>query len=77
MVRRSELAIWGGVVAGLDNCQTSDTPLLALGEFLGNLRRLGWHPADMRAVERNILELLRWNHEDMTVAMPGDCLVVG
>jgi hypothetical protein len=32
----------------------------SLGEFLGKLRRLGWHPAEVRAVELNILELLHW-----------------
>jgi hypothetical protein len=60
MFRRSELAIWGGVVTGMDVCQSSETPLASLGEFLGRLRRLGWHPADVRAVELSILELLQW-----------------
>ena len=58
MNRKSELAVWGGVVTGLEMCQSSDTPMVTLGEFLGNLRRLGWHPQDQRAVERSILELL-------------------
>jgi hypothetical protein len=77
MVRRSEVAIWGGVMAGLDNVQTSDTPLLALGQFLGQLRRMGWHPADIRAVERNILEVLSWSPDGKSVAGPNSCLVAG
>jgi hypothetical protein len=58
MNRKSELAVWGAVVTGLEQCQSSDAPLLILGEFLGHLRRLGWHPADRRAIELSILELL-------------------
>ena len=77
MLRRSEAVIWGGVVRGLEVCQSSDTPLLAFGEFLGYLRRMGWHPADIRAVERNILELLCWNREDKTATTTDNCLAVG
>jgi hypothetical protein len=60
MLRRSELAVWGGVVTGLEVCRSSETPLASLGEFLGKLRRMGWHPADVRAAELSILELLQW-----------------
>ena len=60
MWRRSELAVWGGVVTGWDVCQSSEAPLVTLGEFLGKLRRMGWHPADIRAVEQCVLELMQW-----------------
>ena len=60
MLRRSELAVWGGVVTGLEVCRASETPMASLGEFLGKLRRMGWHPADVRAAELSILELLQW-----------------
>jgi hypothetical protein len=52
--------IWGGVVTGMEVCQSSETPMASLGEFLGKLIRMGWHPADVRSVKLNILELLRW-----------------
>ena len=60
MLRRSELTVWGGVVTGLDVCQSSATPMASLGEFLEKLLRMGWHPADVRAVKLNVLELWRW-----------------
>jgi hypothetical protein len=62
---------------GLEVCQSSDTTLFALGKFLGKLRRMGWHPADIRAVERNIHELLSWNLGDKTLAVAADCLAMG
>jgi len=58
MRRMSELSVWSGVITGLKFCQSNASPLASLGEYLGRLRRLGWHPADMRAVEQHILELL-------------------
>jgi hypothetical protein len=77
MFRRSEAVIWGGVMAGLETCQSSETPLLAFGEFLGKLRRSGWHPADIRAVEKNTLELLSWNLGDRSSTTAADCLAMG
>jgi len=58
MRRMPELSVWGSVVTGLQFCQSNASPLTSLGEYLGRLRRLGCHPADMRAVEQHILELL-------------------
>ncbi len=60
MQRRSEFAAWGCVVTGLEICRSSATPLASLGEFLGQLHRRGWHPADVRLVQQSILELLQW-----------------
>jgi len=60
MRRRSEYVVWGGVVTGMDLCQSSDFPLATLGWFLGSLRRIGWHPSDILLVEQSILELLKW-----------------
>jgi len=54
------MAIWGGVMAGLEACRSSHTPLASLGEYLGRLRHLGWHPEDTRTVEQCILELMQW-----------------
>ena len=34
MRHRSEMAIWGGVMAGLEACRSSHTPLASLGEYL-------------------------------------------
>lgn len=66
MRRRSEYVVWGGVVTGMDLCQSSDTPLTTLGWFLGKLRRIGWHPADTRLVENCILELLQSRRDNRT-----------
>lgn len=60
MRKRSEMAVWGGVMAGLEASRSSHSPLVSLGEFLGNLRRMGWHPEDTRTVEQCILELMQW-----------------
>lgn len=60
MRKRSEMSVWGGVMAGLEACRSSHTPLASLGEFLGRLRQVGWHPDDVRSVEHCILELLQW-----------------
>jgi hypothetical protein len=74
--RKSELAVWAGVIKGLDQCEQSDAPLFALGEFLGRLRTRGWHPADVRVVEQCVLELMGWREEqkiaegDATPAYP-------
>jgi len=63
MRRRSELAVWGGVMAAMEKCRRSQSPVASLGEFLGELRTLGWHPADIRSVERDAIELLRYVRE--------------
>ena len=60
MRRRSETSAWGGVMAGLEACRSSHTPVASLGEFLGKLRRMGWHPEDTRLVEQCVLELMQW-----------------
>src|SRR6476469_5154450 len=66
MQRLSEYTVWGGVVTGMDLCQSSDVPLNTLGWFLGSLRRIGWHPSDVRMVEQCILELLQWKKDQGT-----------
>jgi uncharacterized NAD-dependent epimerase/dehydratase family protein len=60
MRKRSEMAVWGGVMAGLEACRSSHTPLATLGEFLGKLRRMGWQLEDTRTVEQCVLELMQW-----------------
>ena len=71
MRRRSEYVVWGGVVTGMDLCQSSDMPLTTLGWFLGSLRRFGWHPADIRLVEQCILELIQWKKDQRLTAVGG------
>ena len=63
MARKAEMTVWGAVIVGLERCHNGNTPLVALGEFLGALRRNGWHPADVRVVEQCVLELLGWKRE--------------
>jgi hypothetical protein len=69
--RKSELAVWAGVIKGLEYCDQSDSPLVALGDFLGRLRRRGWHPTDVRVVEQSVLELMGWREEQKMAEREG------
>jgi len=60
MLRKSEMVVWAAVITGLDYCQQSDAPLATLGDFLGQLQQKDWSRADIKEVERCVLELLRW-----------------
>jgi hypothetical protein len=64
MRRRSVWVIWSEVQKGLAICQLSGFPLSALTKFLGELSRIGWHPADVRKVGQCIVELLTWRREN-------------
>lgn len=64
MVRRSELTVWGAVIAGLKECLESEAPMFSLSESLRKLRKSGWHSRDVRVVEQCILELLIWKREE-------------
>ena len=63
MSRKPEMTVWAAVIAGLDNCQQGDTPLVSLAEFLEKLWIKGWHVADVQTVEHCVLELLRCKSE--------------
>jgi hypothetical protein len=64
MAAKLELSIRAAVTSGFERCSDSEAPLCCLGEFLDQLRELGWGSADVGAVESSILELLGKAKED-------------
>jgi hypothetical protein len=58
MAAKLELSIRAAVTSGFERCSESEAPLCCLGEFLDQLRDLGWDSGDVRTVESSILELL-------------------
>ena len=58
MAAKPELSICAAAMNCIARCSESDAPLCTLGEFLGNLSRLGWNGQDIRAVETSVLYVL-------------------
>jgi hypothetical protein len=61
--RKPEMTVWAAIIKGLDDCQQSDAPLAALGEFLQKLHAKGWQIADVQLIEQWILKLLSSKRE--------------
>jgi hypothetical protein len=55
MAAKPELSIRAAVINCIARCSESEAPLFTIGEFLGNLSRLGWTGQDIRIVEMNVL----------------------
>jgi len=51
-------------MSGFARCTESKAQLCCLGEFLDDLRKLGWDRDDVRAVEQEVLELLSQSKEE-------------
>jgi hypothetical protein len=58
MAAKSELSIRAAVMGGYSRCTESKVPLCCLGEYLEQLKDLGWSSEDVRAVESRLLRLL-------------------
>jgi hypothetical protein len=63
MAARPSLSIQAAVIDGFARCTESTAPLCCLGDFLEELRGLGWERKDVQAVEMFVLDFLRQSKE--------------